>query len=186
MAAETFAQVAKRRLLGLLLIALVVGLVSLSIAIYEKVFTATDTITLRADHTGNQLILDSDVKVNGLIVGSVSEVNADGDNAVVTMAIEPDKMKDIPGNVKAVILPKTLFGEQYVSLVIPADQPDGAADQGRRHDRPRPFTGSARSPGRAGRFAAAAAGGQAGRAERHPQRDRDRAAAQGPGARARC
>ena len=39
------------------------------------------------------------------------------------MAIEPDKMKDIPANVHALILPKTLFGEQYVSLVIPADQP---------------------------------------------------------------
>jgi virulence factor Mce-like protein len=104
-------------------------LISLSIAIYEKAFTSTDTITLKTDHTGNQLILDSDVKVNGLIVGSVSKVKAAGlqnSHAVVTMAIDPDKMKDIPDNVRAVILPKTLFGEQYVSLVIPADQPIGS------------------------------------------------------------
>ena len=122
MPAESLAQVTKRRLLGVLLIVLVVGLISLSIMIYEKVFTDTDTITLKADSTGNQLILDSDVKVNGLIVGSVSDIQAEGKHAIVTMAIEPDKMQDIPSNVKAVVLPKTLFGEQYVSLVIPNTQ----------------------------------------------------------------
>lgn len=127
---ESLAQVTKRRSLGILFIAILVGFVGLSIAIYDKAFTDTDTLTLIAGHTGNQLILESDVKINGLIIGSVDDVGtiyakdpATGENteyAKVTMHIQPDKMKYIPDNVTAEILPKTLFGEQYVSLDIPA------------------------------------------------------------------
>ena len=119
MPAESLATKTKRRLLGLLFIAVVVSLISLSIAIYNKAFTTTVDVTLKADHTGNQLILDSDVKERGIIVGSVTAVKADGANASVSLALDPSRVKDIPSNVKAQILPKTLFGEQYVSLILP-------------------------------------------------------------------
>ena len=119
MPAESFATKTKRRLLGLLFIALVASLIALSIAIYNKAFTPTVDVTLKADHTGNQLLLDSDVKERGIIVGSVKSVKADGANASVTLALEPSRVKDIPSNVKAQILPKTLFGEQYVALTLP-------------------------------------------------------------------
>lgn len=120
MAREPFVAVAKRRLLGLLLIALVAGLVTLSIAIYNKAFTTTVDVTMRADHTGNMLLVDSDVKERGVIVGSVKSVTSRGDGAIVKLALSPGRVKDIPSNVRAQILPKTLFGEQYVSLVTPA------------------------------------------------------------------
>lgn len=126
MPAESLATKTKRRLLGVLFIALVVSLISLSIAIYNKAFTSTVDVTLEANHTGNQLILDSDVKERGIIVGSVKAVsvtNVNGDPnstvAKVTLALEPSRVKDIPSNVSAQILPKTLFGEQYVSLTLP-------------------------------------------------------------------
>jgi virulence factor Mce-like protein len=76
-------------------------------------------VTLRADHTGNELIVDSDVKERGIIVGSVKSVSSKGDGAIVRLALQPSRVKDIPSNVKAQILPKTLFGEQYVSLITP-------------------------------------------------------------------
>ena len=119
MASESFGSVVRRRLQGLLLLGIVVGLVALSIAIYNKVFTDTVEVKLLADHTGNELLIDSDVKENGVIVGSVKSVTSHGSGAIVTMALNPDRVKDIPSNVKAQILPKTLFGEQYVALVIP-------------------------------------------------------------------
>ena len=119
MASESFGSVVKRRLQGLLLLGIVVGLVALSIAIYNKVFTDTVEVKLLADHTGNELLIDSDVKENGVIVGSVKSVTSHGSGAIVTMALDPSRVKDIPSNVKAQILPKTLFGEQYVALVIP-------------------------------------------------------------------
>ncbi|MDT4904248.1 MAG: phospholipid/cholesterol/gamma-HCH transport system substrate-binding protein [Pseudonocardiales bacterium] len=116
---ESLMEVTKRRLLGVLFIALVAALVSLSILIYNKAFTDTVDVTLKANHIGNQLIIDSDVKERGIIVGSVKAVRANGENAIVTLALTPSRAQDIPKNVSAQILPKTLFGEQYVSLIIP-------------------------------------------------------------------
>jgi phospholipid/cholesterol/gamma-HCH transport system substrate-binding protein len=121
MAQESFATVVKRRLLGVLLIAVVAALITLSIAIYNKAFTTYVPVTLRADHTGNQLIIDSDVKERGIIVGSVKSVQSKGDGAIVRLNLDPSRVKDIPSNVKAQILPKTLFGEQYVSLIYPTN-----------------------------------------------------------------
>ena len=121
MAGESLGAVVKRRLLGVTLIAVVAGLVALSIAIYNKAFTTTVMVTLRTDHTGNELLIDSDVKERGVIVGSVKSVTAQADGAVVKLALEPGRVGQIPKSVKARILPKTLFGEQYVSLIIPPD-----------------------------------------------------------------
>ena len=119
MARESFATIARRRLLGVTYLAVIVGLVTLSIAFYNKAFTPTVTVTLKTDHTGNQLLTQSDVKERGIIVGSVKKVKSSGDGATVTLALNPSRTSGIPDNVSAQILPKTLFGEQYVSLIIP-------------------------------------------------------------------
>ncbi len=119
MAQESFGAVVKRRMLGVLFIALVVSLISMSILIYNKVFTSTVDITLKANHIGNQLLIDSDVKERGIIVGSVKAVESKGEGAIVRITLQPERVKMIPKNVSAQILPKTLFGEQYVSLVTP-------------------------------------------------------------------
>jgi virulence factor Mce-like protein len=112
----------RRRLLGLLLVAVMVGGVALSIALYDKAFTKVVTVRLQADKIGNQLIEQSDVKVRGLIVGSVKNIAATTDGAELTLALNPESAKLIPENVSARFLPKTLFGERFVSLEIP-DKP---------------------------------------------------------------
>ncbi|MGW3993323.1 MCE family protein [Amycolatopsis sp. NPDC004772] len=111
----------RRRLLGLLLIAVMVGGVALSIALYDKAFTPVVTVKLQADKIGNQLIKQSDVKVRGLIVGSVQDIVATDKGAELTLALKPESAKLIPENVSARFLPKTLFGERFVSLEIPKD-----------------------------------------------------------------
>jgi phospholipid/cholesterol/gamma-HCH transport system substrate-binding protein len=111
----------RRRLLGLALIAVMVGGVALSIAMYDKAFTPVVTVKLQADKIGNQLIKQSDVKVRGLIVGSVSDIVATDHGAELTLALKPVSAKLIPENVSARFLPKTLFGERFVSLEIPKD-----------------------------------------------------------------
>jgi virulence factor Mce-like protein len=127
MARETFAEIAKRRLLGVLMLTVVAGLITLSIAFYNKAFTSTVDVTLRTDHTGNSLLVDSDVKERGVIVGSVKSVSSKADGAVVKLALNPGRIKEIPKTVSAQILPKTLFGEQYVALIIPPNTPlDGS------------------------------------------------------------
>jgi len=88
---------------------------------------------MRADHTGNALVVGSDVKERGIIVGSVASVHSNGEGAIVKLSLSPGRVKDIPNDVTAQILPKTLFGEQYVSLSIPANS-SRHRDQGRRDD----------------------------------------------------
>jgi virulence factor Mce-like protein len=119
MARESFAAVARRRLYGVGFICMIVALIALSIAFYNKTFTKVVTVTLKTDHTGNQLLKASDVKERGIIVGTVRKVRSQGDGAIVTLALEPGRASIIPSNVSAQILPKTLFGEQYVALQLP-------------------------------------------------------------------
>jgi|KBSSwiStaDraftv2_1062776.scaffolds.fasta_scaffold01539_22 virulence factor Mce-like protein len=117
-----FVATVRRRLLGVVFLAVIAGLVGLSIAIYNKAFSTFVTVTLHTDHTGNQLRAASDVKERGIIVGAVKQVQSEGDGAIVTIDLDPAKAKIVPTNVKAQVLPKTLFGEQYLSLIMPTDQ----------------------------------------------------------------
>ena len=78
MAAESVGRVLKRRSLGVLLIVLILALLSLSVAFYEKVFTSTTDVTLQTDSIGNQLQAQSDVKLRGIIVGEVTSVSSRG------------------------------------------------------------------------------------------------------------
>src|SRR5579859_6108791 len=98
MAKESLAAVVKRRALGLGFIVVLAGLILLSIAFYEKDFTATDSLTLQTDRTGNQLLVGSDVKARGLIVGSVKSVHSNGDGARITLALHPEQRHLIPSD----------------------------------------------------------------------------------------
>jgi phospholipid/cholesterol/gamma-HCH transport system substrate-binding protein len=114
------------RLYGIVFLAVLVLLLSLTVAAYKQVFTAIVPITLRTDSIGNQLDPPADVKLRGLIVGEVRAVHADGTTATVDIALRPQDVSLIPYDVNARLLPKTLFGEKYVDLVIPARAPGSA------------------------------------------------------------
>src|ERR687884_171624 len=53
-----------------------VALLGLSVAFYNKAFTDVATVTLKTDTAGNQLQEASDVKVRGVLVGEVRDVKA--------------------------------------------------------------------------------------------------------------
>ncbi|HEX5119599.1 MAG TPA: MCE family protein [Pseudonocardiaceae bacterium] len=115
----------RRRLLGLLLIVVVGAFLAVTILFYNQAFTPTVPVTLRADHTGNELTAGSDVKVRGLVVGTVRSISTTGQGAVLDLAMQPGTVNEIPANVTAQLLPKTLFGERYVDLLIPTDPSSG-------------------------------------------------------------
>lgn len=110
----------RRRLLGVGFIVVIAALVSLSIAMYNKAFTPVVNVTLTTDKLGNQLQVLGDVKVRGLIVGSIREITPTAHGAELDLAIDPDKADLIPANVTARFIPKTLFGDRYVALQIPS------------------------------------------------------------------
>jgi phospholipid/cholesterol/gamma-HCH transport system substrate-binding protein len=119
MTARNTLSMVRHRLLGVAFLAVMALLIGMSIQVYQQAFTTVVPVTLRTDHIGNQLQPASDVKVRGLIVGQVKRVTSRGDHAEVELALQPDKVGFIPRNVSARLLPKTLFGERYVSLVVP-------------------------------------------------------------------
>jgi len=123
MARESLAHVARRRLLGVLYLVVLVSLIALSIMAYNKDFTKVVLVTLHTDRTGNQLMPQSDVKERGIIVGEVRKITSDGQHgAIITLALNPGRAKSIKNYYTAQLLPKTLFGERYVAL-----QPDSPA-----------------------------------------------------------
>jgi len=111
----------RRRVAGIVFLVVLALLIELAVALYQKKFTDTVEVALETDRVGNQLSLHSDVKVRGVIVGEVRSISSNGERAVLMLALKPDRIALVPKNVTARLLPKTLFGEKEVSLVIPAD-----------------------------------------------------------------
>lgn len=107
------------RLYGVAFLAVMALLLSLAVAVYQKAFTPVVGVTLTAGRIGNQLDPRAEVKMRGLIVGEVREVHADGERARLDIALAPEHVAHIPADVTARLLPKTLFGEKYVELVVP-------------------------------------------------------------------
>jgi phospholipid/cholesterol/gamma-HCH transport system substrate-binding protein len=107
------------RVYGLAMLLVIALLLVLAVALFNKALTPAVTIKVNTQRAGLQLLPRSDVKVRGLNVGEVRGSRATTGGAVLTLAIDPDKAEQIPSNVTARLLPKTLFGEKYVDLQIP-------------------------------------------------------------------
>ncbi|MGN2635732.1 MCE family protein [Nocardia takedensis] len=120
----------RTRLLGIAFFVLVAVFVWGTIAIYDKQFVRTVDVDLVTDSVGNALTRNADVKVRGVPVGEVRSSRSEGGKVTLDLAIYPDKARQIPVNATARLLPKTLFGERYVDLVIPADPSPQALTEG--------------------------------------------------------
>lgn len=107
------------RVLGVMFICLLALGVWFVNAVFTQKFVSYDKVALKTDTVGLQLPSRADVKVRGVIVGQVLKAAPGTDGATLTLGIKPDKIKEIPKDVSASILPKTLFGEKYVELDIP-------------------------------------------------------------------
>ncbi|MBB4684948.1 MCE family protein [Amycolatopsis jiangsuensis] len=110
----------RHQVLGLAFLVVAAVFFATTIAVYQKVFTPVTLVRLETDHVGSQLRTGGDVKVRGMLVGEIRSVTSTGDHAELELALQPDKVDVIPANVSARLLPKTLFGERYVALQLPA------------------------------------------------------------------
>ncbi|MBY9074729.1 MCE family protein [Nocardioides sp. WL0053] len=111
------------RVLGVAFLVLLLTFVWGTYAIFTKKFVDVVPVTLKTSNIGLQLPALADVKIRGVIVGEVREIASDGEGARLELALDPAKTETIPANVTARIIPKTLFGEKYVALQVPA-RPD--------------------------------------------------------------
>lgn len=118
-----------KRLLAALFIVIVLVFVATTIAIYNRTFTSSDSVTMYTDDMAFALPNDADVKARGVLVGRVSGVESAGDTVQVNMEFDPAFVDQLPANISGRMLPKTLFGERYVDLAFP-EQPVGTIEPG--------------------------------------------------------
>ncbi len=111
----------KLKALGLVFLCLLLAGVWLTYGVFTQRFTHFDEVTLDASTIGLQMPERADVKIRGVIVGQVLGFSATAAGAKVKLGIFPGQLHAIPANVTGAIVPKTLFGEKYVSLVVPRD-----------------------------------------------------------------
>ncbi|HEX6248655.1 MAG TPA: MCE family protein [Nocardioidaceae bacterium] len=118
------------RVLGVAFLSLLLLGVWATYAVFTKKFVDYVPVTLESSKLGLQLPMLADVKLRGVIVGEVREIDTDGDGARLELAIKPDKAATIPADVTARIEPKTLFGEKFVALQMPDAPTDGTIAAG--------------------------------------------------------
>jgi phospholipid/cholesterol/gamma-HCH transport system substrate-binding protein len=114
------------KILGVVFLCLLLLAGWLTYAVFSKKFVDYERVALQTSKIGLQLPTRADVKIRGVIVGEVLDMEADADGATVTLGIYPESRETIPADVTGSIVPKTLFGEKYVSLIVP-DQPSSDA-----------------------------------------------------------
>ncbi len=114
--------------LGVGYLVLVAAFVLVAVLVYQRTFVASTDIQLSTGKLGNALQTGSDVKLRGVPVGVVTEIDPAPDGATLTLSLDPDTSETLPQNTTARLLPKTLFGERYVSLVTPVGGETGLSN----------------------------------------------------------
>jgi phospholipid/cholesterol/gamma-HCH transport system substrate-binding protein len=113
-------QLALRGLIALLVIAVFVELVRLH---SSGVIGGPPVVTAQLRNAGGALVKGSDVKLHGVIVGRVKDIQPGRDGSVdVDIDMVADQLPQVPADVVARILPATVFGTTYIDL-RPADEP---------------------------------------------------------------
>lgn len=107
------------KVLGIGFLAMVVFFVWLTYAVFNKNFVSYVPVSITGSETGLSLPKNADVKLRGQFVGEVRSLESTPDGVKLNVRLKPEVMDAIPAGVTARIIPKTLFGEKYVSLVPP-------------------------------------------------------------------
>ncbi|MFF9853875.1 MCE family protein [Streptomyces litmocidini] len=118
---DSTAETLRRRFAGVVFLLVPVLLASLAVAVYDKRFTDSDPIVIETGSVGNEMHLGAEVKLRGVVVGEVRAIDATGGGARLTLAMRPGTLHHVPSDVRAQMLPTTLFGERFVALVPPGN-----------------------------------------------------------------
>ena len=109
------------KVLGAAFVALMLFFLWLTFAFFNKTFVDYDNVTLVGPKAGLNLPENADIKLRGMIVGEVRGIESTDGTIKVKLGMNPKLINEVPADVTAEIVPKTLFGEKYISLVPPAD-----------------------------------------------------------------
>ncbi|WP_406689983.1 MCE family protein [Saccharopolyspora sp. ID03-671] len=97
---------------------LVVGAVTAVVG-SAGVFTAEPEVTTTLPAAAGPVRESTPVQYRGIKVGELSQVVPDDSGARLTMKLDPERIGEIPADVRVRLLPRTLFGNQYLDLTGP-------------------------------------------------------------------
>ncbi|MFD4439710.1 MCE family protein [Nocardia sp. NPDC058519] len=111
-----------RKLAALTMVGLLVGLAAFAFALFQGAFTTTAKVLVDAPRAGLVLDPDAKVRVRGVEIGRVAEINLRDDGAQILLEVDPDQLKLVPANAGVDIRSTTVFGAKYVNFIVP-EQP---------------------------------------------------------------
>lgn len=116
----------KGKVYALVLIAVLLGVSALSAAAYNHAFDGYVPVTVKADRAGLQMHEGNRVKIRGVDLGRVEDVqlNEAQDGVDITLALDPKLLGQVPANSGVSLEQLSAFGNKAVQLVWP-DQPNG-------------------------------------------------------------
>ena len=103
----------------LFLLALVAVLVFVTAASFSGSFRSSVPVTLTAERSGLVLETGAKVKMRGVDVGRVRDIEGGNGAAKLLLDIDTDQVRYIPANVGAQINVTTVFGAKFVDLIYP-------------------------------------------------------------------
>lgn len=108
-------------LVGLGYLAALLVLVLLAVASYRKdlPWQRGVEVSVVTAEVGPALNPHAEVKIKGVTIGEVTGISSDGRAGVVHLRLDRDSAHLVPAAADAAIVPKTLFGERYIDLVMP-------------------------------------------------------------------
>ncbi|PSR68985.1 Mce family protein [Nocardia sp. MDA0666] len=107
------------KLSGVALILFLAAIVAVALTMFVGGFTTSKPVYLNAPRAGLVMDKDAKVKIRGVQIGHVSDIAYTGDQARLTLAMDPDQLKMVPANSTVDIRSTTVFGAKYVNFVEP-------------------------------------------------------------------
>src|SRR6185437_12841776 len=110
------------------LVLFVVAVSTLTAMAFEGTLKTTVPLTVISDRAGLVMEDDAKVKLRGVQVGEVSQVESYADSAGTNLSklklkIYPNEFRYLPSNTEAEIKSSTAFGAKYVDLIVPESGP---------------------------------------------------------------
>ncbi|CAN5456586.1 MCE family protein [soil metagenome] len=88
-------------------------------SIFNGTFRSYVPVTLTSDRAGVVMESGAKVKMRGVQVGRVAQINGGKSPVSLKLEIDPDQIRYIPANVQAQINATTAFGAKFVDLIYP-------------------------------------------------------------------
>lgn len=108
-----------QRAAGLVFVVVIVGAVTVVLMTYAGVFVSSATVFVEAPRSGLVLDPDAKVKLRGVEIGRVAEVDYQPGSVRLRLEIDPADLTYVPANVGVAIESTTVFGTKYVNFLVP-------------------------------------------------------------------